>query len=253
MLVDDVIAKYKIPSPPGTFMISPLSLLDIGLPVVREALIYRVVRYASPEPWGSPRSELGRRKVSVERLLKHLSNFQQHRSRNNNSICVGSGVWWRLVSMVKGRLRSGIRNVDVSELAWIALRQPRSRSNNVSDPLRIDVTDTIVKARNAWLTHSISPMLEIIFDNRFILRFFVDRIPAPILKSMAQDGRIFIEPRRIWVMPQVALLDGENSTVIHTDISQEPFSADLRLGSEQYQIIKSHWITAHYFRPLTAI
>lgn len=253
MTVDDVIPQYRIPSSPGTFMISTQSLTRIPSRQLREALLYRIVRYVSPEPWGSPKAELGRRKASMARLWEHLSSFEQHRSRNSSSICVGSGVWWRLVTTVNGRLRSEVRKADPTNLAWIALRQPQSRLHKVPDVCRFEITRTILEARNAWLTQNKSSLLEMVFDNRFLLQFSLDKIPTSLVESLERDERIVVEPRGIWLIPQVKCFSVKGLNVIHTDVKHGPFSVDLQLGSEHYHNIKSDWITMEYFRPLSAI
>uniref|UniRef100_A0A8H8CNN8 tRNA(Ile)-lysidine synthetase n=1 Tax=Psilocybe cubensis TaxID=181762 RepID=A0A8H8CNN8_PSICU len=253
--VNEMIPKCRIPSSPGTFMISAEALSKIPSPDLREALLYRIVRYVSPEPWGSPKAELGRRKVGMLRLWEHLSSYKQHLSRNNSSICVGSGVWWRLVTTVNGRLRSEVRNVDPSNLAWIALRQPPSRSIRVPNYARFDITRTVLDTRNTWLTQSKSPLSEMVFDNRFLLQFSVDKMPTSLVKLLEQGALLVVEPRGIWRIPEVKLhnVNGLARKLVHTEVKHGPFSVDLELGSETYIKLDSGWITMEYFRPISAI
>ena len=64
--VDAYISTNRIPSPPST-----LALKDASPPEdveVRHAILLRILRYVSPQPWGSPKAEAGRR----QQRLSHM-------------------------------------------------------------------------------------------------------------------------------------------------------------------------------------
>ncbi|KAF8965280.1 PP-loop family-domain-containing protein [Flammula alnicola] len=259
--VDKLIEKYRIPSPPGTFMISPSSLKAIESQVLREALLYRITRYVSPEPWGNPRSELGRRKASVNRLITHLCDVHSLASKTNDSLCVGSSVWWRLVAVLGNRLRTTVKGLDTQKMAWLALRQPnqRSRENNKAgknglDTLHSEVTDQIIQIREAWLSQKASKTMELLFDRRFLIRFHVDKIPLDILESLSAGDRIIVEPTKPWTLPRVIHLHEGVSTTLHTEIVPLPPFRNRELGSrKKHEDVKSDWITIESWRPLSAI
>ncbi|KDR73559.1 hypothetical protein GALMADRAFT_228003 [Galerina marginata CBS 339.88] len=255
--VDKFIAKHRLPSPPGTFMMSPLSLEEIDSPLILEALVLRIARYISPEPWGSPRSELGRRKSSIDRLVKHLRDYQRYRSRNNNSICVGSSVWWRLVTIGRNQMRTTVRAKPVKDISWIAVRQPGHRLADAAEvplhPLRLNVTQKIRERREAWLARKAPKTLEVLFDCRFLIRFHVDKIPADILESISTRGKIEIKPRESWIFPQVMHVVNKEPTLIHNNIVHQPFFLEKEWGTKLRHDINADWIDMEYFRPLSAI
>ena len=61
--VDAYISTNRIPSPPSTLALkTALPPEDVD---VRHAIILRVLRYVSPQPWGSPKAEAGRREQNL--------------------------------------------------------------------------------------------------------------------------------------------------------------------------------------------
>lgn len=244
-LVDSFIKKYQISSPSGSFMISPSSLKHITSQDIQDAFIYRVVRYVSPYPWGSPKAELGRRKASVQRLVAHLWDSQHLRSQNNSSLCVGSGVLWKLVATTNKRPC----NDETQNLAWIAFRQPPPRSGhslNRSSPLVLDITDEIIQHRN---NGNVLPCLDVLFDGRFLIRFQVEKLPKPILESFSDGGRLIVDTRQIWATPQVTHVHGGEVVILHTHTDDSTPSIKIHAGPS----IRSDWISSHYIRSLSAI
>ncbi|KIM48808.1 hypothetical protein M413DRAFT_86579 [Hebeloma cylindrosporum] len=189
--VDDFIAKYRLSSPPGTLRLPVLPLQEIESQLVREALLYRVARFVSPEPWGSPRAELGRRKSSMNRLMAAVWNMAAIRTKASCSITVGSGIWWRLVAFGKNQLRTSVDNFGVKDLGWVALRQPTAKSDpgrEVFRPLKHNVTQQLLQMRQEWLSNQKADTFEILFDRRFLISFRVDKIPKQILEMLSSNS-----------------------------------------------------------------
>jgi len=64
--VDAYISANRIPSPPSTLAIkTALPPEDVG---VRHAILLRILRYVSPQPWGSLKAEAGRREANLSRM-----------------------------------------------------------------------------------------------------------------------------------------------------------------------------------------
>lgn len=64
--VDAYISTNRIPSPPSTLALqTALAPEDVG---VRHAILLRTLRYVSPQPWGSPKAEAGRREENLCRM-----------------------------------------------------------------------------------------------------------------------------------------------------------------------------------------
>ena len=64
--VDAYISTNQIPSPPSTLALKtthPPEDVD-----VRHAILLRILRYVSPQPWGSLKAEAGRREESLSRI-----------------------------------------------------------------------------------------------------------------------------------------------------------------------------------------
>lgn len=242
-------------------MISPLSIKAIGSQLLREALLFRITRYVSPEPWGHPQAELGRRKTSVNRLTTHLCDVDLSSTRKNHSLCVGSGVWWRLVSILPKKLSLDVTGVNPKHLAWIALRQPPERSNNnevmqnALDDLTPEITKEIMECTEAWASEKVSPITELLYDHRFLIRFSMDKIEPSILNTLSNaNGKIFIKPTKPWAIPQVVLQTEDSSIFLQTAIIPEPFLQHRQLGGRRpRKDIHSDWITIQYFRPLSPI
>ena len=258
--VDELLVKYRLPSVPGTFMVSPLSLCSIESEEVREAFLFRITRYVSPEPWGHPQAELGRRKASVARLSSHLCNVDSFPTKSNHSLCVGSGVWWRLARLSGSRLSFDTNKSNTENLSWIAVRQPPGKLHNGSQANETcklftrDVTERIAHRIKLWLSQKDSPILEFLYDHRFLIRFHLDRMPPPIMRSLASGNtKIIVESSKPWYMPQVIQKEGDSTTIIHSQIIRDPFVQLLQLGSRRPPMeIHSDWVTIQYFRPLSS-
>jgi len=255
--VDEFIAKHRLSSPPGTLRLPVLPLQEIDSQLVREALLYRIARFVSPEPWGSPRAELGRRKASMNRLLKCVWNLDMIRTKVSSSVVVGSGVWWRLVAFGKNQLRSSLQDFGVKDLSWVALCQPTAKSDaerEVFRPLKINVTRQLLQMRKEWLSNQGRETLEVLFDRRFLISFRVDKMPNQILESLSSNSSsIQIIPRTPWILPQVVHHYQRKDFPIHQTIVRQEFFWEREYGTKQPKNISSDWISIELFRPVTAL
>lgn len=255
--MDDFIAKHRLSSPPGTLRLPALPLQEIDSQLVREALLYRVARFVSPEPWGSPRAELGRRKSSMNRLLTSVWDLPMTRAKVSRSVTVGSGVWWRLMAYGKNQLRSSLQNFGVKDLSWVALRQPTAKSDperEVFRPLKLNVTGQLLQMRQEWLSNQETNTFEVLFDRRFLISFRVDKIPNEILQSLlSNSGSVQVVPRTPWILPQVVHHYQRKDFPIHKSIIRQEFFWEKEYGTKQFKDVSSDWISIELFRPVTAL
>ena len=237
-------------------MVSIPPLLEITSPLVRQALVLRILRYVSYEPWGSLRSEAGRRQKSVNRLTRVLWDESALRNRKNISFTVGSGVWWKPAFVTKGHvLRTVVNTLPIKDLMWFASRHPSVNSPTapVSDNLRIVMTSELREGRIAWEAGEGLDTLEVLFDRRFLIRFRLDKMPEDLFEGLKTNGGVVIKKRSPWHLPEINYKQNKVYTVIHTQIQREKFTWVREWGTKTYIDTDSDWITIQYIRPITSL
>jgi len=237
-------------------MVSIPALLNITSPIVRQALVLRMLRYVSYEPWGSPRSEVGRRQDSVNRLIKNLWDKQSLRNRKNISFTVGSGVWWKPAFVTKTHLlRTVVNTFAIKDLVWYAARHPSIKSPTapVTDTLRFVMTDKLRAGRAAWDAKEGPNTLELLYDRRFLIRFRLDKMPQELFDALEKNGGVVIKPRSPWFLPQIDFKQSKVFTVLHTQIKRDQFTWEREWGTKIYKDTISDWITIEYIRPISSL
>jgi tRNA(Ile)-lysidine synthase len=254
--VDEFLQMNRRPTAPGTIMVSIPPLLEITSPIIQQALVLRILRYVSYEPWGSIRSEAGRRQKSVIRLLKVLWDAQALRTRSNISFTVGSGVWWKPAFVTKNHLlRTVVKKLPFEDLMWFASRHPSIHSPQAppSDELRILMTDKLREGRVAWEAGKGPDTLEVLFDRRFLIRFHLDKMPEGLFKELQERGGVVIDKRSPWHLPEVSFKHSKVYSVIHTLIQRERFTWEREWGTKTYIDTDSDWVTINYIRPISSL
>lgn len=238
-------------------MVSIPALLEITSPLVRQALVLRMLRYVSYEPWGSPRSEAGRRQGSVKRLMNVLWDAQSLRNRKNISFTVGSGVWWKPAFVTKKTLllRTVVNEMPINDLMWYASRHPSIKSPTapVADTLRFVMTDKLRAGRVAWEEKSGPSTLELLYDRRFLIRFQLDKMPQELFDALKKNGGVVIKPRSPWFLPEINFKQSKVFTVLHTEIKRDQFTWERQWGTKIYKDTVSDWITIEYIRPISSL
>ena len=254
--VDEFLENHRRPTAPGSIMISIPPLLEISSPIVRQALVLRILRYVSYEPWGSLRSQVGRRNKSVQRLMTVLWDAKGLRYRKNISFTVGSGVWWKPAFVTKGHvLKTVVNTLPINNLMWFAHRHPTINHPTappaVSDDLRILMTDQLRNGRKAWEADEGPDTIEVLFDRRFLIRFQLDKMPQDIIEGLKSNGGVVIKKRSPWHLPEVNFKQNKIYTVIHTLIPRDKFSWEREWGTKTYIDTESDWITIQYIRSIS--
>ena len=254
--VDEFLEENRRPTAPGSLMVAIPPLLEITSPIVRQALVLRILRYVSYESWGSIRSEAGRRQKSVKRLVQVLWDAKALRFRKNISFTVGGGVWWKPAFVTQGHvLKTVVKELNPDDIMWFASRHPSVNSPTapVSDNLRFVMTDQLRDGRIAWETNGGPDTLELLFDRRFLIRFRLDKMPEDLFEALKTNGGVIVKKRSPWHLPEVCFKQNKEYTVIHTLIQREKFTWVREWGTKTYIDTESDWITIQYIRPISSL
>ncbi|KAK2466731.1 hypothetical protein APHAL10511_000989 [Amanita phalloides] len=271
--VDSHLKRCRIPSPPGTLLLSLRGLFSVHDELVRTALILRVMRYVSFHPWGSMRADGNRRKRMREQILEKLwtlNPFEQGRGM----FVAGGGVLWTPVLVRGTKIKTPDRvtkdGISANEvIAWLASRQPPLNKRKMEqlemyNPLQIDVTD---KLKQSLDDASGASSMEVMYDCRFLVRFDFANMPLSIyngLRGPDSQIQILIVPDTRWYWPEIVLKQGDEARVLHSDIGEEvqlhPLGKPVRdrPSHKMYwkrpgEPIVSSWIHVEWIRPLSAL
>lgn len=232
-------------------------------------MVMRILRYVSPQPWGSVRADGNRRKDSIQRLIESI--WAPSGNTPPPFLVVGSGVIWRSAWVYEGysdrpsrllvpkskdswikRRREGDR------LAWLASRQPplekRVRHNPdgslLEDPLHMDLTELLSKARHD--ARKVKHGLEVLYDCRFLIRFDIAKMPSEIGMSLSVGrSKVVVEARTRWFYPQVLWRrpgrDDEHLGVVMDENNRQVMEQRLNLDKK-----RTEWISIEFIRTMDA-
>jgi len=250
-IVTEHLRECILPSPPATLILSSSRLLAIHDATVRFAMILRIMRYISFHPWGSIRADGDRRMAGVHRISKHLWSSVTEATLLKK-FTAGGGVLWspvlyypdKCLKTVIGPLRHS-KQPEGTQFAWLASRIPPFFKNpqegaGSASRLFIDLTNQFHIA----LTKS-EPVLEVLYDCRFLIRFDLSRIPKHVqaVPNNGQPISITILPHTQYFWPKVALRQGTGPDKVLAVLNDKG-EVDM-LGS-------SPWISMEWVRLLDA-
>lgn len=158
---------HLLKSPPGTVLISNDSLDTLTDPLVRVALVRRLLRYVSPRLWGSAAAEARDDDESLNEVVDYL--FDRSGKPQLQRFCEGPQVLWTSVTIGEdGNLESCspssrgevqleradqrdpvlLGETESGRKGWLLTRQPSTVfSANQQDPtmnaLSVDITKTL--------------------------------------------------------------------------------------------------------------
>jgi tRNA(Ile)-lysidine synthase len=235
--------------------------------MIRLAMIMRIMRYVSFQPWGSIRADGNRRISSIQRIVDMIWAPDPH-SADTRRLAAGSGVLWTPViirsnSVGRKILKATIPDVNLGagdKFGWLASRQPPFHKNiraigDASNPLTFNLTDQLRQLSDRLKEErgnerTARRTLEILYDCRFLLRFDVTKMPPEIDMSLRESrSQILVEPYTRWYLPHVVWQrpgDSINLAVMN-DAVQEP-SRVLKIPKGKL----SGWITMNWIRTLNA-
>ncbi|KAF5358109.1 hypothetical protein D9756_001370 [Leucocoprinus leucothites] len=207
------IARIRLPSPPGSFVLSTRAVQEILDPTLRRAIALRILRYISFHPWGSLRSQARRSQYALDQIVARLWDPQTFYSNQSNAFAAGGGVLWAPVVVdttttapsfldaggkIKRPQPSTIRNTDMrlgkGVVGWMATRQPPHRPEKMmeyglEDTLNVDVTPTLKAGLKAWDTgNGLGPsIIEVLWDCRFLVQFDLAKMPKDVREIVLSD------------------------------------------------------------------
>ena len=219
--------RHTRQSPPSTFL---LLVTDAPPDDIQAAVILRILRFVSPNPWGSPRAEGGRRRHSLARIASYIWGTRglTFSSSLPNSFTAGSRVLWTpVIVLPNGVIRPrDQRCVPNGKLAWIAARQPPTRNHrhsvasSLGSPCLVDVTHLFAEPRGS----------EVMFDCRFILRFrppFPAALTFPVNSSSQQ---VLIISHGRYFLPRILLREANEPDIVLWELREDhvdPFGSML--------------------------
>jgi len=184
-------------------------------PDVCRAIVFRILRYVSPHPWGSPLAEAKRQTFVIDKIVNKL----WAEDRESSSFTYGGMVQWTPVEVSRtekaliGKHRS--TSSANSILSWIARRQKPSR-HVLDDALRVNISDKI----RAALKSEENGIVEILYDCRFLVRVRSNLLSAECQESLAIGASsISVVPSGPWLLPSLVQ---EDSSVRETIVSAPP-------------------------------
>jgi tRNA(Ile)-lysidine synthase len=166
-------------------------------------VILRILRFVSPNPWGSPHAEGGRRRNSLFRIASKIwgTRSLSSNSQTPTSFTAGSQVLWTpVIVLPNGTIRPrDQQSIPDCKLGWIATRQlpikisRRSEEPSSIPPCQVDITHIFAEPRGT----------EVMFDCRFILRF---RPPFPTVLTFpvnSSSQQILIVSHGLYFLPRI--------------------------------------------------
>jgi tRNA(Ile)-lysidine synthase len=163
-------------------------------PLIRLAMVLRMLRYISPHPWGSTRAQAGRRYESLQRIVQRVWD-PDPASKARCRFEAGANVLWTPLRISRdGRLKYGQPRKD-ERFGWLASRAPPPR---VCQPdFDRDISTELSPSRQR---------AEVLYDNRFQITFRLEAISPgdPVITSIIEgSGRVVLVLGSRWLWPRV--------------------------------------------------
>lgn len=267
LLVDKQVKRYAVPRPLSTFVLSSHDILTINDNIIRSALVIRIMRYVSFQPWGASHAEAKRSSRSIQRIVDKVWTANPDMD-NISSFVSGGGVVWRPIVISfdsKGNERlklpqkwSEMRMCPGDRFGWLASRQPplyksKGVTGGLEDDLEVDlspkISRTIKELHDGKRKASDGP-LDILWDCRFLLRFDLAKIPQYIAVSLALGhSQLRVEPNTRWYWPRIVWMRPgfQPDTLALIPLEQQDQEGVVPLANP------SAWIRIYWIRTLEAI
>lgn len=167
------------------------------------AIVYRILRFVSPFPWGSVASQAHRRTEAVDELISMIWDCPPP----THAVTKGSLVQWTpVIVRANGKIKLGITKALISQpgdrSGWLASRQPAYTVpglDKASDSV-LDVTRIVVDA----LRDGKDDHVEVLYDCRFLVRVFLEALPDDCRANLlAGEDSLRITPRAPYWLPHL--------------------------------------------------
>ncbi|GJE87085.1 tRNA lysidine(34) synthetase TilS [Phanerochaete sordida] len=193
MLASSALRQCALPSPPSTVVLSHTALASITDPLVRHAIVRRILRYVSPKPWGTLAA------VAHGDLAKHDAIVRRLWSDDAvpaTQYAGGADVLWTPATLnYRGELRQRVPKDSKEPALWVVQRAPPMRS--ALPALTVDLTEQLRAFEG--------PRMLYLYDNRFWFRFDKEWAGEGIsVAEVLKQGRVEIRPEaQQYHLPQV--------------------------------------------------
>lgn len=166
---DDALHHCTLPSPDGAVVLSAARLRTVTDPLVQLSLVTRVLRYASPHPWGSLKAEANRQQRSLHQIRDKIFGLSAERPARFSA---GADVLWTpSLATRKGIKLPGLPQLANAEIpgrdaqeVWVASRAPPIRRPGAQpseeSAIRMNITSHLRDPHSE---------VDILFDNRFLV------------------------------------------------------------------------------------
>jgi tRNA(Ile)-lysidine synthase len=162
-------------------------------------MVLRILRYVSPQPWGSIRAQAKRRAESIQRIVQRVWD-PDPASKTRARLEAGANVIWTPFRICwDGRLKYE-RPRPGERFGWLASRAPPSR------PCRPGLNRDISAQLVVLPERSRRAAASVLHDNRFLITFRLDALHPgdPVMTSLEEGyGRVMVVLRGRWLWPQV--------------------------------------------------
>ena len=208
-----VLRDCTVPSPPSTVLLSRDKLGQITDPAVRLSMVIQVLRFVSPNPWGSHTAEGSRRASGLDRIIAALfSGSCGDTPAQLVAFSAGSHVLWTPVYVrPDGELKYAkpTSGADGWTEGWLASRAPPRRTSNGPPRTDVDITTLAVGG---------TPSVDVLYDNRFVLTLGVDAIPERLLERLRSgDTLLMITATKRHSLPRLLLRSSNGDDVEEVD------------------------------------
>lgn len=242
----------RLPSPPGTFILSTRALQDITNPLLQRAIVLRILRYISFHPWGSVRSQARRSRHSLDQIIAKVWHPSPFTVPGTRPFAAGGGVLWFPVLVdsseatpscldVGGRIKkpnpediiSGKAKLGRGVIGWMAARQPPPRPEKLKeygleDTLNLDLTGTLRDGLTAWDEGRGSgpQTIEVLWDCRFLVRFDLGNMPRDVVDMLLQttpspEPKVAIRWWTKYYYPKIVLVPQNGKVAWSTEQDKE--------------------------------
>ncbi len=201
------LSLFSVQSPPGTFILAADRLSTTAMdPLVQHAIVLRILRYVSPQPWGSTRAQAGRRRESLQRIVQRVWD-PDPASKTRTPFEAGAYILWTPLRICQdGRLKYEQPRRD-ERFGWLASRAPPPR--HCKEDFDRDISAELLPSKER---------AEVLCDNRFLITFRLEAISPgdPVMASVKEgSGRVMLVLGGRWLWPQVVWRrEGKDDVVV---------------------------------------